>query len=181
MDTSMYVTIPNADNYQFHRGLFIAAWKVWFKRFSDDPDNWQEGRMPVTESDHSLASLLSEGHRFSLEVICRLMVPWNYRNLAMADSHFLHMNTDLLRPVSYRTDTGSTVPGVRLADQSLDMWEEFTFNEQDTFMILPYVPSTSEVSLCSLFGKDYHIYSHLYRSYTLQPVIDFWFCIWILM
>ena len=131
----MYVTIPNADNYQFHRGLFIAAWKVWFKRFSDDPDNWQEGRMPVTESDHSLASLLSEGHRFSLEVICRLMVPWNYRNMAMADTHFLHMNTDLLRPVSFRTESGSTVPGVRLADQSLDMWEEFTFNEQDTFMI----------------------------------------------
>jgi hypothetical protein len=131
----MFVTIPNAENYQFHRGLFIAAWKVWFKRFSDNPDNWKEGRMPVCESEHGLAALLDEGKRFSLEVICRLMVPWNYRNRFMADSHFLHMNPDLLRSVSFTTQTGERVQGVRLADQAIDMWEELTYIEQDIFMI----------------------------------------------
>ena len=131
----MYVTIPNAENFQFHRGLFVAAWKVWFKRFSDDPDSWQEGRMPVGESEHGLAELLEEGQRFSVEVICRLMVPWNYRDRFIADEHFLHMNPDLLRPVAYKLDDGTTIHGARLADNALDMWEEFTYLEQDIFMI----------------------------------------------
>lgn len=131
----MYVTIPNADNYQCHSGLFIAAWKVWFKRFSDNPDDWQEGRMPVCESGLSLAELLSQGDRFSLEVICRLIVPWTYRNKSMANSVFIHLNNDLLRPVSFRQEDGTSVEGARLADHAIDMWEELTYIEQDIFMI----------------------------------------------
>ena len=131
----MYVTIPNAENFQFHRGLFIAAWKVWFKRFSDEPDNWREGRMPVGESDHGLAAMLKDGDRFTLEVICRLMVPWNYRNKQVADAAFLHLNTDLLRTVPYTTADGTTVQGVRLADQAIDMWVELAYIERDIFMI----------------------------------------------
>ena len=131
----MYVTIPNAENYQFHRGLFIAAWKVWFKRFSDTPEQWREGRISVGESNQKLADLLQDGKRFSLEVICRLMVPWNYRNQLQADTGFLHVNSPLLRTVPYTETDGAVVQGVRLTDQALDLWEELTYIEQDIFMI----------------------------------------------
>ncbi len=130
----MQVTIPNADNYQIHRGLFIAAWKVWFKRFNDSPLDWQEGRMPVGSSDLALSELLKEGNRFSLEVTCRLMVPWNFRNRMMANDKFIQLNPAILRSVPYMTTSGEAVEGVRLTDQALDMWEELTYIEQDIFM-----------------------------------------------
>ena len=130
----MQVTIPNADNYQFHRGLFIAAWKVWFKRFNDRPLDWHEGRMPVGSSDKALSELLELGHRFSLEVTCRLMVPWNYRNQMMATEQFIQLNPALLRSVPYVTSDGEAVEGVRLTDQALDTWEGLTYIEQDLFM-----------------------------------------------
>ena len=91
----MLVTIPNADNFQVQRGVFVAAWKVWFKRFSDKPLDWQEGRMPICRSDHNLSQLLEEGSRFSVEVTCRLMVPWSYRNQEMANEQFFKMNPAL--------------------------------------------------------------------------------------
>jgi len=130
----MQVTIPNADNFQFHRGLFIAAWKVWFKRFNERPLDWHEGRMPVGSSNKALSELLETGHRFSLEVTCRLMVPWSYRNCEMANEQFIQLNPALLRPVPYMTVEGEAVEGVRLTDQALDLWEELTFIEQDLFM-----------------------------------------------
>ncbi|MBT8448447.1 MAG: hypothetical protein KJO69_02100 [Gammaproteobacteria bacterium] len=132
----MYVTIPNAENHQVHRALFITAWKVWFKRFSGkDPDTWQEGHMPIGETDHGLAAMLDEGQRFSLEVICRLLVPWTFRNKKMADIAFLHVNHDLVRECTYELDNGESVPGVRLSDAAIDLWEELTYIEQDIFMI----------------------------------------------
>ena len=130
----MLVTIPNAENYQVQRGLFVAAWKVWFKRFSDTPDEWHEGRMPVCNCDTKLSELLEKGHRFSLEVICRLIVPWNYRNIGMANEQFIKLNPALFRPVPYTLENGNVVEGVRLTDQALDLWDELSFIAQDLYM-----------------------------------------------
>ena len=113
----MQVTIPNADNFQVQRGLFIAAWKVWFKRFSELPLDWQEGRMPVGNSDKDLSELIESGQRFTLEVTCRLMVPWSYHNQEMASSQFILLNPALLRRVPYPTTDGETVDGVRLTEE----------------------------------------------------------------
>lgn len=130
----MLVTIPNADNFQVQRGLFVAAWKVWFKRFSDRPQDWHEGRMPICNSDKDLSELLAAGHRFSLEVTCRLIVPWNYRNREIADEQFLRMNPALFRPVPYITADGDVVEGVRLTDQALDLWDELSYISRDMYM-----------------------------------------------
>lgn len=131
----MLVTIPNADNFQVQRGLFVAAWKVWFKRFHDQPLDWHEGRMPIARSDKALNQLLEEGQRFSLEVTCRLIVPWNYRNSEMASEQFIQMNPALFRPVPYTLDNGDVVDGVRLTDQALDLWEELSYSAQDLYMV----------------------------------------------
>ena len=130
----MLVTIPNANNFQVHRGLFIAAWKVWFKRFSDVPLEWREGRMPIGASDDDLSVLIEQGKRFSLEVTCRLMVPWSFRNQRVATDEFIQLNPALLRRVPFVLESGETVEGVRLTDQALDMWDNLTFIAQDLYM-----------------------------------------------
>ena len=130
----MLVTIPNADNFQVQRGLFVAAWKVWFKRFNDKPLDWHEGRMPICRSNQSLSEILESGHRFSLEVICRLIVPWNYRNIEIANEQFIQLNPALFRPVPFTTAQGEVVEGVRLTDQALDLWDELSYIAQDMYM-----------------------------------------------
>ena len=130
----MLVTIPNADNFQLQRSLFVAAWKVWFKRFSDTPLDWQEGIMPLATSNENLSELLDSGQRFSLEVICRLMVPWNFRNLEMATVQFIKLNPALFRLVPCHRPNGEVVDGVRLTDQALDLWHELSYINQDLYM-----------------------------------------------
>jgi hypothetical protein len=132
----MLVQFPNAANYLIPRGLFIAAWKVWFKRFSEDPALWRTGAMPLRASDGHLSELLADGHRFSLEVAGRLLVPWNYRNQRQTGDEFVTLNAHVVTRVSDLKDpeTGEPIPAVRLTDQALDFWDRRTFIEQDQWM-----------------------------------------------
>ncbi len=127
---------PNADNYLVPRGLFVAAWKVWFKRFSDDPSQWEVGVMPVSAFPIKLAEQLTQGNRFSLDVTCRLMVPWNYRNTPQATDEFIKLNDHLIEPVDDYKDpeTGELIAAVKLTEQSLGFWSRRTFVEQDQWM-----------------------------------------------
>lgn len=132
----MQVQFPNAGNYLISRGLFVAAWKVWFKRFAPDPRQWRTGSMPLGTIPGTLAELLNQQGRFNVDVICRLMVPWNYRNLPQATEAFVALNTHVLvRVEDFRApDSDETVPAVRLSDQALDFWDRRTFIEQDQWM-----------------------------------------------
>ncbi len=125
-----------ADNFLLPRGLFVAAWKVWFKRFTDDPAAWEQGVMPVSALPIKLAEQISEGHRFSLDVVCRLMVPWNFRNSPQATDEFIKLNQHLIQPVvDYKDpETGEIVAAVKLTEQSLGFWSRRTFVEQDQWM-----------------------------------------------
>ena len=131
----MQVTFPNANNYQFSRGIFVAAWKVWFKRFHADPASWREGRIPRSDEDGKLCELLARGHRFSVDVISRLMVPWPFRNTVQASDEFMRLNPALLRSCSYILDSGESVPGARLTDQALDYWDSLSFVAQEMYLV----------------------------------------------
>ncbi|WP_196138017.1 hypothetical protein [Aliikangiella sp. G2MR2-5] len=123
-----YTTFPNADHYQIPRGLFIGAWKVWFKRFADH-ESWRDGVMPAAPSELKLYQLIEEKQRFSLEVVNRLMVPWSYRDSSQVCSAFLKLNRDEVHEVN--DDQGESF--VRLTDRALDYWDSLTFLEQDMF------------------------------------------------
>ncbi len=131
--TTMQVQFPNANNYLISRGLFIAAWKVWFKRFAQDPSQWRKGAMPLGTMEGTLANLLNRRGRFNVDVICRLMVPWNYRNHPQATDAFLALNTHILVPVDDHL-ASEHQPAVRLSDQALEFWDRRTFIEQDQWM-----------------------------------------------
>jgi len=119
---------PTADNYQIPRALFIGAWKVWFKRFSDH-EAWREGELPAAPSDEKLHELIEGQKRFSLEVINRLMVPWSYRDSSQISEAFYLMNPDIIRAI--KGEDGKEL--ARLTDQALDFWDGLTFLEQDLF------------------------------------------------
>ena len=131
----MQVTFPNAANYQISRGIFVAAWKVWFKRFHADPSSWREGRIPCREQEGKLCELLDRGYRFSVDVIARLMVPWPYRNTVQATDEFMRLNPALLRSCSFVDEQGESVPGARLTDQALDYWDSLSFVAQEMYLV----------------------------------------------
>lgn len=118
---------PAADNYHIPRALYIAAWKVWFKRF-DEHHSWREGAMPAASSDKKLHQLIESRQRFSLEVVNRLIVPWSYRDDSQVNQAFFLMNQDMLK----RLD-GEQGDKVRLTDQALDFWDVLTYLEQDLY------------------------------------------------
>ncbi len=120
---------PTADNFQIPRALFIGAWKVWFKRFSDH-QSWRRGEMPAFSNSDKLCELIEQQNRFSLEVLNRLMVPWSYRDISQVSEAFFLMNTDVIRLVK----TAENEPAIaRLTDQALDYWDGLTYLEQDLF------------------------------------------------
>ncbi|TQV84436.1 hypothetical protein [Aliikangiella coralliicola] len=121
---------PSADHYQIPRALYVGAWKVWFKRFSDH-EAWREGVMPAVSENAKLHQLIEANKRFSLEVINRLMVPWYYRDKSQICESFFLMNQDMLKRV--KSDDNPELELVRLSDQALDYWDGLTFLEQDLF------------------------------------------------
>ena len=121
---------PNADHYQIPRALFVGAWKVWFKRFSDH-EAWREGIISAASENAKLHQLIEANKRFSLEVINRLMVPWFYRDKSQVSEAFFLMNQDMLKRVKSEDDPEAEL--VRLSDQALDYWDGLTFLEQDLF------------------------------------------------
>ena len=131
----MHMTFSNAGNFQTPRALFIAAWKVWFKRFSNDHYAWREGKMPLRNFEKPLFELLNLNYRFSVEVLCRLMVPWSYRDTLQITDDLVKLNPAVLRLVNFSCDhSGDIVEGARLTDQALDYWDSLTYLEQDAYL-----------------------------------------------
>ncbi len=126
------MTFIEAGNFQIPRALFIAAWKVWFKRFSDDHYAWREGKMPLRNENKPLHQLLSDNYRFSVEVLSRLMVPWSFRDKRQVTDELIRLNPAVLRCVSMICErSGESIEGARLTDQALDFWDSLTYIEQD--------------------------------------------------
>jgi hypothetical protein len=131
----MHMTFSNAGNFQIPRALFIAGWKVWFKRFSGDHYAWREGKMPLRNLACPLYQLLQNDYRFSVEVLSRIMVPWSFRDTQQVTDDFIRLNPAVLRPTHCVCDqTGQNVEAARLTDQALDYWDSLTYVEQDLYL-----------------------------------------------
>lgn len=130
----MQVSFPNAQHFQCPLGLFVAAWKVWFKRFAEvDPYAWREGVLPLRSEEAKLAELLNQGYRFSLDVMGRLLVPWPYRNLPQATEAFLRLNHVVVKSADFM-EGDQISAGARLSEFALDAWDEISLLEQDQYL-----------------------------------------------
>lgn len=130
----MKVIFSHADDFSINTGLFIASWKVWFKRFSENHRNWKSGIMPIGQSSESLSHLIRQQQRFSLEVLCRMMVPWSYRNSQQVDDTFLSNYSHLLVLTTIDDGGNEKVPAALLSAAALSHWNSMTFLEQDQYM-----------------------------------------------
>lgn len=130
----MKVTFTQANNYSIAEGMLIAAWKVWFKRFSGNHQAWKYGKMPIFSSEMTLSDLIRADKRFTFEVLSRMMIPWSYRNSSQISSDFLQSIEHLLEKGKLTDFDGLEVDSLNLTDEALTLWDELSFAQQDGFM-----------------------------------------------
>lgn len=130
----MNISFEHAKDFSITPALFIAGWKVWFKRFSEYPQQWKYAKMPLGQSDHSLSELIRQQSRFSLEVLARMMVPWAYRNSSQVSPEFVQQYSKWLGITSITDDNGKEVEAVCLTERAVEYWDSLAFAVQDDFM-----------------------------------------------
>lgn len=130
----MNITFKQAEGFSVTPSLFIAGWKVWFKRFSEHPQQWKYGKMPLGQSSDTLSALIRRNQRFSVEVLARMMVPWAYRNTSQVSEEFVNKYSDWLELTSLSDAQGNEIPAVCLTEKAVNYWDSLAFVVQDDFM-----------------------------------------------
>lgn len=130
----MNISFEHADDFSITPTMFIAGWKVWFKRFSEHPQQWKFGKMPLGKSSDSLSELIRQQKRFSLEVLARMMVPWAFRNTSQVSPDLVNRYSKWLELTSFSNDDGDEVTAVCLTDHAVKYWDSLAFAVQDDFM-----------------------------------------------
>lgn len=130
----MNISFEHADDFSITPTMFIAGWKVWFKRFSEHPQQWKFGKMPMGKSSDTLSELIRQQKRFSLEVLARMMVPWAYRNTSQVSIDLVEHYSKWLELTSLSDDDGKEVPAVCLTEHAVKYWDSLAFAVQDDFM-----------------------------------------------
>ena len=130
----MNISFEHADDFSITPTMFIAGWKVWFKRFSEHPQQWKFGKMPLGESSDSLSELIRQQKRFSLEVLARMMVPWAFRNTSQVSPDLVNRYSKWLELTSFSNDDGDEVTAVCLTEHAVKYWDSLAFAVQDDFM-----------------------------------------------
>lgn len=113
-------TFPHANGLEISDQEFLAGWFVWVDRFGAGL-NPATDVMPRRNVAQGLAAQLSAGHRFSLDVLCRMLVGPSYRNGMQATRPLLDANTDLLEHAVALGVHGAPINGVRLTDYAREI------------------------------------------------------------
>jgi len=109
------VSFPHAGSHNASEALFLAAWRICFQRFGPTGLNWRTGALPRLNNTVTLREQIRAGNQFSLDVLCRVMVPSSYRDTMQATKPFLAVNRHLLTSVKTKNPrTGRTVNGATL-------------------------------------------------------------------
>jgi len=125
------ITFPHANNREVELTQFVAAWKTWFDRFSRG-SNWRTAPLPRLNEKASLQSQLQKNRIFSLDVLCRFLVPPAARNTMQASDVFMTINRQYLaRTLATNPNTGRTVNGAKLAESALMQWDDLSQDEKD--------------------------------------------------
>jgi hypothetical protein len=118
------ITFPDANKQQISDHRFLAAWNFWFQRFQPERDPVTDA-MPILVATESLAKRVGMGVRFSLDVMCRLLVNPSYRNTAQAMSDMVTANAHLLEEVKTINPLHDTkVNGVRLTERGRELLQD---------------------------------------------------------
>lgn len=92
----MPVVFRDAKNYEISDADFRQAWNAIICLYGAGIVCTD---LPRLHTHDSLATLIGKGHQFSLEYLCRLLVPSGYKNTMQATDEFLEVNYHILRPI----------------------------------------------------------------------------------
>lgn len=125
------ITFPHANNREVDLTQFVAAWKVWLDRFSRS-SNWRTAPLPRLNEKASLQSQLQKNRIFSLDVLCRFLLPPAARNTMQATNVFMTINHQHLeRKSATNPNTGRTVNGAKLGETALRQWDDLSQDKRD--------------------------------------------------
>ena len=104
------IVFEHANNYQVEDYEFFAAWELWFDNFGNglnaltDPLPRHNTIDPMISLETRQNKITGNTRKFSLEYLCRVLVPSSYRNTMQATNPFMAANNHLL------SDTTSLSP-----------------------------------------------------------------------
>jgi hypothetical protein len=116
------VTFPHALHRTITDELFVAAWIVWFAR-NRPAANWRTDAMPRGNQAVGLAGLLQAPNPLRLDLMCRYLVPPQYRNTMHATNPFMELNAAMVSHAPAVNHAGQTVNGAKLTAAACAMWD----------------------------------------------------------
>jgi hypothetical protein len=138
-----YVVFPHAPGHSVDDGVFIAGWRTWFSVLGEGLD-WRRRAMPRMNAEIGLAEMLRKRKVFSLDVLCRVLVP-DYRDTMQTTNVFMDENKHILERCQTRSPVSDRqVNGAKLTDAALAYWDQLEEDErskleQDSRRLLEYV------------------------------------------
>lgn len=92
------IVFTEARNYSIPIERFTEAWRFWLQQFGTVDHQPSAGReaMPILNRKVGLSALVESTGPFSLEVMCRALVPATYQNTMQVTNRFLRQNQDLI-------------------------------------------------------------------------------------
>lgn len=126
----MPISFPHCSNLQITDLQFVAAWEEWFDRFGPGANQAGTGCMPRSARKETLQSQIAGQRQFSLDVLCRMLVPC--RDTMQASQAFMLANPGVLDVCDATNSvSGRTVEGVKLTAASAALLSKVTASERD--------------------------------------------------
>lgn len=142
-------TFPHANGQQIPDEVFLAGWWVWFERFGPALDP-ATAAMPRGNVGRGLAAQLAEGRRFSLDVLCRMLVTPPYRNGMQATPPLMGANMHLLEAAPALTPANAQINGARLTEYARKLLGEIIANPVRTERIEALIEGDIELNVAGI-------------------------------
>lgn len=93
------VTFPHANGFQVSDDLFVQAWDHVVSIFGPVSKRSLplSTPLPRLNAKQSLSDCLEKGYEFSLDYLCRILVPNGFRNTMQASDQFMELNSHILQ------------------------------------------------------------------------------------
>lgn len=143
------VMFPHANNQQIPDEVFLAGWWVWFERFGPGLDP-ATATMPRRNVANGLALQLANGYRFSLDVLCRLLVRPPYRNGMQATPRLIEANAHLLEATMVEPPNGVAINGAKLTEHARNLLAEIIANPARTERIEALIEGDIELNVAGI-------------------------------
>jgi hypothetical protein len=119
----MAILFPHSNNQTVPVKTFVASWKVWVETFHAGND-FRGFCMARRHAKQGLQASLDQGLAPCFDVMCRLLLPPEYRNTMQASSVFMGANSRWISPCRAISPTGRSVSGATLTEEAVKIFND---------------------------------------------------------